>query len=173
MQFFLALSTTLLVSACGEASKSTQSSELTQQGVDVTVKINDIKESTFKPKELASLLSDSSAHWLTTDLLVLPKSVNHYQYQLLSRKSAGFNAIDLSPTIFPKKLAVKFPHLADFQAFKVQLTSEQAKHWLKQQLMVVAVDDAMDKNEKAQQVAYVQIGGVIDSLYTQGENDCR
>jgi len=103
--------------------------------------------------------------------LVLPKSVHKYQYQLLSRKSAGFNAIDLSPAIFPKKLAVKFPHLADFQAFKVQLTSEQAKHWLKQQLMVVAVDDAMDKNAKAQEVAYVQIGGVVDALYTQGEND--
>ena len=168
---FLALSTTLLMSACGEVSKSTQSSELTQQGVDVTVKANDIKESTFKPNELANLPSDSSAHWLTTDLLVLPKSVDKYQYQLLSRKSAGFNAIDLSPTIFPEELAAKFPHLAEFQAFKVHLTPEQAKHWLKQQLMVVAVDDAMDKNEKAQQVAYVQIGGVVDALYTQGGND--
>ena len=168
---FLALSTTLLMSACGEVSKSTQSSELTQQGVDVTVKANDIKESTFKPNELANLPSDSSAHWLTTDLLVLPKSVDKYQYQLLSRKSAGFNAIDLSPTIFPEELAAKFPHLAEFQAFKVHLTPEQAKHWLKQQLMVVAVDDVMDKNEKAQQVAYVQIGGVVDALYTQGGND--
>ncbi len=168
---FLALSTSLLMSACGEASKTTQSSELTQQGVDVTVKTNDIKESAFKPNELANLPSDSSAHWLTTELLVLPKSVHKYQYQLLSGKSAGFNAIDLSPAIFPKKLAAKFPHLAEFQAFKVHLTPEQAKHWLKQQLMVVAVDDAMDKNEKAQQVAYVQIGGVIDSLYTQGEDD--
>ena len=168
---FLALSTTLLMSACGEASKTAQSSELAQQGVDVATKTSDIKESAFKPNELANLSSDSSAHWLTTELLVLPKSVHKYQYQLLSRKSAGFNAIDLSPAIFPKKLAVKFPHLADFQAFKVQLTSEQAKHWLKQQLMVVAVDDAMDKNAKVQELAYVQIGGVIDALYTQGEND--
>ena len=168
---FLALSTTVLVSACGEVSKSTQSSELTQQGVDVTAKTNDIKKSTFKPNELANLPSDSSAHWLTSDLLVLPKSVDKYQYQLLSRKSASFNAIDLSPTIFPEKLAAKFPHLAEFQAFKVHLTPKQAKHWLKQQLMVVAVDDAMDKNEKAQQVAYVQIGGVVDALYTQGGND--
>lgn len=168
---FLALSTTLLMSACGEASKTAQSSELAQQGVDVATKTSDIKESAFKPNELANLSSDSSAHWLTTELLVLPKSVHKYQYQLLSRKSAGFNAIDLSPAIFPKKLAVKFPHLADFQAFKVQLTSEQAKHWLKQQLMVVAVDDAMDKNAKAQELAYVQIGGVVDALYTQGEND--
>ncbi|KGJ87064.1 pullulanase-type alpha-1,6-glucosidase [Colwellia psychrerythraea] len=168
---FLAFSTTLLVTACGQENKTTQSSELVQQSVDETVKTVDIKQGVFTANDLANLPSDSSAHWLTTDLLVLPKSVNHYQYQLLSRKAAGFNAIDLSPTIFPKKLAVKFPHLAGFQAFKVQLTSEEAKHWLKQQLMVVAVDDAMEKNEKAQEVAYVQIGGVVDALYTQGEND--
>jgi pullulanase len=168
---FLALSTTLLASACGGASNVAQPSELAQQGVAVTVKTNDIKESIFKSSDLANLPSDSSAHWLTADLLVLPKSVNNYQYQLLSKKTVGFNAIDLSPTIFPKKLAAKFPHLADFQAFKVQLTPEQAKHWLKQQLMVVAVEATIKKNEKAQQVAYVQIGGVVDALYTQGEND--
>ena len=168
---FLALSTTLLMSACGEASKTTQFSELAKQGVNETVNAVDIKESVFAANDLANLPSDSSAHWLTTDLLVLPKSVNKYQYQLLSKKAAGFNAIELLPTNLPENLAIKFPHLASFQAFKVQLSPEQAKHWLKQQLMVVAVDDVMDKNEKAQQVAYVQIGGVVDALYTRGEND--
>lgn len=172
---FLALSTTLLVSACGEVSQSaqqpTQSSELAQQSVDVTIKTNAIKESVFKANDLANLPSDSSAHWLTTDLLVLPKSANKHQYQLLSKKSVGFNVIDLIPIILPNKLAIKFPHLSDFQAFEVQLTPEQAKHWLKQQVKVVAVDVNIDGNNKAQEVAYVQIGGVIDALYTQDEND--
>ncbi len=172
---FLALSTTLLVSACGEVNQSaqqpTQSSELAQQSVEVTIKTNDIKESLFKAKDLASLPSDRSAHWLATDLLVLPKSVNKYQYQLLSKKTAGFDAIDLTPTILPENIEIKFTHLANFQAFKVQLTPEQAKHWLKQQIMVVAVDVNIDGNKKAQEVAYVQIGGVIDALYTKDEND--
>ncbi len=172
---YITLSASLLVSACGETSKATQSSQLAQQGVDVTVKANGIKASIFTANELDSLPSDSSAHWLTTELLVLPKSVNKYQYQLLSKNSDGFNSIDLLPVSFPEKLAVKFPHLADFQAFKVQLTPAQSKRWLKQQVMVVAVEPAInvviDKSKQAQEVAYVQIGGVIDALYTQGEND--
>jgi pullulanase-type alpha-1,6-glucosidase len=172
---FLALFTTLLVSACGEVNQSaqqpTQSSELAQQSVDVTIKTHGIKESVFKASDLANLPSDSSAHWLTTDLLVLPKSANKYQYQLLSKKTVGFNVIDLTTTTLPEKLAIKFPHLTDFQALKVQLTPEQAKHWLKQQIMVVAVDVNVDGNKKVQEVAYVQIGGVIDALYTQDEND--
>ena len=172
---FLALSTTLLVSACGEVNQSaqqpTQSSELAQQSVEVTIKTHGIKESVFKASDLANLPNDSSAHWLTTDLLVLPKSANKYQYQLLSKKTVGFNVIDLTPTTLPEKLAIKFPHLTDFQALKVQLTPEQAKHWLKQQIMVVAVDVNIDGNKKAQEVAYVQIGGVIDALYTQDKND--
>ena len=176
---YIALSASLLVSACGETSKPTQSSQLDKQGVNIVAKANAIKASAFKANDLDNLPSDSSAHWLTTKLLVLPKSVNKYQYQLLSKKSVGFNTIDLLPVIFPEKLATKFPHLADFQAFEVQLTPDQSKHWLKQQVMVIAIDATIDTtvesslnaSKQAKKIAYVQIGGVIDALYTQGEND--
>ncbi|PKG86246.1 DUF3372 domain-containing protein [Colwellia sp. 75C3] len=172
---YIALTTSLLVSACSE-SQSTQSSQLEPQGANVEVntveaKANVIKASDFKATELANLHSDTSAHWLTTQLLVLPKSVNKYQYQLLSKKSDGFHAIDLSPVSFPEEQAKKFPHLADFQAFKVQLTPAQSKRWLKQQLMVIAIDRTLTVHEQAKEVAYVQTGGVIDALYTQGVND--
>lgn len=176
---YIALSASLLVSACGETSKPTQSSQLDKQGVNIVAKANAIKASAFKANDLDNLPSDSSAHWLTSKLLVLPKSVNKYQYQLLSKKSAGFNTIDLLPVIFPEKLATKFPHLADFQAFEVQLTPDQSKRWLKQQIMVIAIDATIDTtvesslnaSKQAKEIAYVQIGGVIDALYTQGEND--
>ncbi|PKH89459.1 pullulanase-type alpha-1,6-glucosidase [Colwellia sp. Bg11-28] len=176
---YIALSASLLVSACGETSKSTQSSQLDNQGVDIAVKGNAIKASAFKVNDLDNLPSNSSAHWLSTNILVLPKSVNKFQYQLLSKNAVGFSSIDLMPVNFPEKLATKFPHLADFQAFELQLTPDQSKRWLKQQIMVVAIDATIDTtvepslntSKQAKEVAYVQIGGVIDALYTQGEND--
>lgn len=166
---YIALSTSLLVSACGETSKPIKLSQSGQQGVNVEDKA--IKNSDFKAHDLANLPNDTSAHWLTAELLVLPKSLNKYQYQLLSKKLNGFNSTDLSPVSFPKELAIKFPHLADFQAYKVVLTAAQSKRWLKQQVMVVAIDSALQLNQQAKKVAYVQTGGVIDALYTQGEND--
>ena len=164
---FLALSTTLLVSACGEPSESPQPPQLDKQDVGIVAKTNAIKASTFKTTDLDKVPSDTSAHWLTTKILVLPKSVNKYQYQLLRKNSVGFKAIDLLPVIFPEKVATKFPHLADFQAFEVQLTPDQSKRWLKQQVMVVA----SDATKQAKEIAYVQTGAIIDALYTQGEND--
>ena len=176
---FLALSTTLLVSACGEPSESPQPPQLDKQDVGIVAKTNAIKASTFKTTDLDKVPSDTSAHWLTTKILVLPKSVNKYQYQLLRKNSVGFKAIDLLPVIFPEKVATKFPHLADFQAFEVQLTPDQSKRWLKQQIMVVAsdatidttVESALNTSKQAKEIAYVQTGAIIDALYTQGEND--
>jgi len=176
---YIAISASLLVSACSEPSKSTQSSQLDKQGVDIAAKANAIKESAFKASDLDNLPSDSSAHWLSTNILVLPKSVNKYQYQLLSKNSVGFSSIDLLPVSFPEKLAKKFPHLAEFKAFELQLTSDQSKRWLKQQLMVIAIDatinttvePSLNTSKRAKEVSYVQTGAVIDALYTKGEND--
>ncbi|ALO33942.1 alpha amylase [Colwellia sp. MT41] len=165
---YAVLSTTILVSACGETSKPSQ---LSQPIINTVNKVTAVAASLFKASDLANLPSDSSAHWLTSQLLVLPKSRNNYQYQLLSKKSAGFNAIDLLAVSFPDKLAKEFPHLADFQAYKVQLTPEQSKRWLKQQLMVVAIEAGLGLSKQAKKIAYVQTGGVIDALYTQGDND--
>ncbi len=161
---YIALTASFLASACGEISQPTQEkqpviSDINQAAV--------VQKSPFNASDFASLSGDTSAHWLTTDLLVLPKSADKYQYQLLNKKSDGFNSTKLLAVSFPKTLAIKFPHLADFQAFKVQLSPEQSKRWLKQQVLVVATDG----NNKPIKLAYLQTGGVIDALYTQGEND--
>ena len=115
----------------------------------------------------AKQASDSSVHWLTPELLVLPKSTEEVLYQFLNTGKDEFNAITLLAVDFPEHLAKKFPHLADFQAYKVDLSPVEAKEWLKQQLMVVA----FDRSQQAQKVSFVQTGPVIDALYTQGEND--
>jgi pullulanase-type alpha-1,6-glucosidase len=119
--------------------------------------------------EYVNQATDSAAHWLTPELLVLPKSEKELRYQLLNTSKVDFESRTLLKVDFPEDLAIKFPHLADFQAYKVELSALQAKAWLKQQLLVVS----LDKNAKAQHVSFVQTGAVIDALYTQGEQDAN
>jgi len=152
---YATLTASLLLTACGD-NASIQNSAL------------DVAEQNAKiANEYVSLASVSSAHWLTPELLVLPKSDDKVLYQLLNTSKAGFDNRFLFETVLPDDLAQKFPHLADFQAYKDDLTAEQAKAWLKQQLLVVG----LDKSQQAQKVSFVQTGAVIDALYTQGEGD--
>lgn len=155
LMLYTILSTTMLLSACGDnTQKQTPSTVIKKQNLE-------------SADELKRLATDSSAHWLSSDLLVLPKSNTTIDYQLLSSSKTGMEAVALSKTGLPAKMVEQFPHLADFQAYKVDLAASQAKAWLKQQLFVVGID----ANGVAKKVSYVQTGAVIDALYTQGEND--
>jgi len=155
---FITIFTALLLNACGKIN-------------DNEIKNSTFKKSTFKASQLVNLPSDTSAHWLTSELMVLAKSESKYNYQLLSKKSEGFNAVKLVPVNFPEESVTKFPHLVNFQAFQVPLTSEQSKSWLKRQMMVVAIDPTLNESKQVQKIAYVQTGAIIDALYTQGDND--
>lgn len=145
----------LLLTACGDTvTKQDSPSVVTEQNAKIA-------------SEYVSLASDSAAHWLTPELLVLPKLDEEVLYQLLNTSKTDFDNRILFEVAFPDDLAQKFPHLADFQAYKVDLSASQTKAWLKQQLLVVG----LDKSQQAQKVSFVQTGAVIDALYTQSEND--
>jgi len=116
---------------------------------------------------LINQASDSSAHWLTPSLLVMPKSDKVKTYQLLNISKAVSDVVMLNEVSFPEHLAKKFPHLANFQAFNVSLSPAQVKTWLKEPFMVIA----LDRGRQTQEVSFVQTAAVIDSIYTQGEND--
>ena len=143
------------LAACGDENQAEQTSLSNQQANAVIV------------SDYAKQASDSAAHWLTPELLVMPKAQTKLLYQLVNANPDAFDATTLIATDLPKDLAKKFPHLANFQAYKVNLSASQAKAWLKQQLMVVG----FDKTQQSQQVSWLQTGAVIDALYTQGEND--
>jgi pullulanase len=163
---------TALLTLLGACSESTQKEPLLTSALSETKAINEIgaiEQSTLFDNNLFILPSTSSAHWLSTHLLVLPKTDNKLQYHLLSIENNDFNITTLTATDFPETIAKKFPHLADFQAYNVGLSSAQSKAWLKNQLIVVA----LDKNNKIQKSAYVQTGGLLDALYTEGENDAN
>jgi pullulanase len=154
---YATLAASLLLTACGDNTKKQYSPSVVAE------------QNAKTASELVALASDSAAHWLTPKLLVLPKSDKEVIYQLLNTGKVEFDALMLSKITFPDNLAKKFPHLADFQAYKVDLSAAQAKAWLKQQLLVVALDE----DRQAKKVSFVQTGAVIDALYTQGENDAN
>ncbi len=126
----------------------------------------DVNQNDASLLELVSKATDSAAHWVTPNIVLLPKSNEPLFYQILKIGQA-FNAINLKEIDFPVSVAKKFPHLSSFKAYKIDVSEQEAKLWLKQQLIVVG----MDKMQQQQRVSFVQTGAVIDALYTQGERD--
>ncbi|MCJ8318371.1 MAG: pullulanase-type alpha-1,6-glucosidase [Colwellia sp.] len=123
----------------------------------------------FSLEQLANLPSDSSAHWLSPQLILLPSSVKQFNYALVSIKQNEVKQIALTKTEFSQSIKDKFPHLTSFQAYKLEVSNEQSKRLLKQQLMVVAVDE----QQQVQQLSYLQTAVVIDELYTANDQDAN
>jgi len=166
---YATLSASLLLAACSENTQ-TQKQQLTH----IDKASFAVKQQAFSATQLASIASNSAAHWLTPELLLLPKTENQFHYQLLVSTENGFDGISLSAMALPDETVQRFPHLVDFQAYSVSLSAAQVKTWLKQQLLVVA----LDAQEQVQHLSYVQTAAVIDELYTkgsgtQGENDAN
>jgi len=151
----------LYLSSCGGSDQSALSSEQTAS----TIHLEQLAEA----NTLASKAADSAAHWLTPELLLLPKSEDNLVYQLIKADGAVTDATMLRATTLPEAVQKQFPHLADFNAYQVDLSANEAKSWLKQQLMVLA----LDKTQQVQHVSFVQTGAIIDALYTQGDNDAN
>lgn len=117
--------------------------------------------------QLTSLSSQAAAHWLTPQIIALPKAESSYQYSLARVVKGNMKYLPLVATTWPEELVQQFPHLIDFQTYKVNLSPSTIKQWLKQPLLVVAVDEQNNPNK----VNYIQTGAVLDALYTQGESD--
>lgn len=155
------LSASFLLSGCDEK---------TQDQAKISVaksEINLEKHQEVTESQLAKVASDSAAHWLTPQLLVLPKINKPAQHYLLITTQAGIESVALAANELPDEIIKQNPHLADFQGYKINASAAQAKEWLKYQLRVVT----LDKQGQVQHLSYVQTATVIDALYTQGAND--
>ncbi len=126
-------------------------------------------ERVIVPVSVDTLPNDASAHWLTAELIALPKEKYNNQYFLASVNQGNTNYLPLVATIWPEALLQQFPHLVNLQTYKVNLSPVKIKQLLKYQLSVITVDE---KNNP-EKVAYIQTGAVIDALYTQGEHDAN
>ena len=116
-------------------------------------------------KEMHNISSDFSSHWLTENLIFLPKGDKGFNYSLVNSESK--ESILLVETEYPESLAKTYPHLKDFQAFKVNLSLEKIKQYLKA-LPYISISDEKAVISKS---AYTQTGFVLDDIYTQTDND--
>ncbi|MBU2893703.1 pullulanase-type alpha-1,6-glucosidase [Colwellia sp. D2M02] len=116
---------------------------------------------------IQALAKGFSAHWLTPQIILLPKQQTNNRYQLTKLAANTVDTVALTATTLPKKLAEKFPHLTGFQSYKVNISNELAKQWLKHSLVITSLD--ADKQLIA--ATYIQTGAVIDALYTSVDND--
>ncbi|MCJ8293011.1 MAG: DUF3372 domain-containing protein, partial [Colwellia sp.] len=155
----------LLLSACQESTQG----EISQQ--------NSVQQELAAIKLLAQ---GFSAHWLSPQLVLLPKNEQALHYQLVLLTNGGVDGKDngrtkgnelkqtpMTAVSLAHEWTIRFPHLANFQAYQVDMKNEQAKWWLKGQLLVTG----LDKQKTLQWATNVQTGPVIDALYTQGDND--
>jgi len=113
------------------------------------------------------------AHWLTAQLLVLPKDKVKKDLYLARDKNQILKVTNTAQTskltaiTTPDWLMSKYPHLSDFQAFKVNLPVAEIKQWLKSAPIVFSVND----NEQVKVHSFVQFAFLLDQLYTTGNND--
>jgi len=120
--------------------------------------------------ELKSVANNMSAHWLKSDILVVPNTTSNLSHTLISVGNSQQKTSKLIPVSFPEELKSQFPHLADYQAFKTDLSSKEAKMWLKNELIFASYSKDSTQLDSA---TYVQTSALIDDLYTSGENDAN
>ncbi|MDG1752182.1 MAG: pullulanase-type alpha-1,6-glucosidase [Thalassotalea sp.] len=139
--------------------------------------------SQFSMAEINNIEQDFAAHWLTPNLILLPKNrlpesklpenkLEHHYSLINASTSESYlkpQSILLTKTDLPNEISLNFPHLKNFQAFSVNLEKEHIKAWLKNPLMVLEADahNSLIKSSS------VQTANVIDAIYTAGENDAN
>ncbi|MEW6997342.1 pullulanase-type alpha-1,6-glucosidase [Colwelliaceae bacterium BS250] len=111
-----------------------------------------------------------SAHWLARDLFILMNSVaTNEQHYLLARSSKSAETkkpISLEIKELSDEMAVKYSYLSvksQVLSFSKPLTDAQIQSLLKQQLMIVSVD----QNTGKQRITGVQTGDVIDDFFAE------
>lgn len=110
--------------------------------------------------------NDFSAHWLSPQLIVLPKSKSLTTTLLVGGTKP--QSLTLSAVTMPHYVTHKFSHLIDFQAYRLNEPVSDIKSWIKQPLLVKRTL-ANQKNSFSQ----IQIGHLLDALYTSGTNDAN
>jgi len=158
---------TLLTVACQSnmVAQKTNSSPIQQPALSA------VAQQKSQSRLFANQAQDFSAHWLSKNLLVMmPAKETLSVSQSLNLMVSVHGRVEqtpLSATPMPQWAINKYPHLANAQAFALELPTTKAKKWLKHPLFV---QDATQPNSK---MSFVQTGEVLDALYTKADNDAN
>lgn len=128
---------------------------------------------------------DYAAHWVDQNTLLLNQKVE--KAWLLSARSASIDDktaeqyLALTPTDVSAAIKKRYPHLAQFHGYRVDVNAKEAKRLLKQQLAVATIVDSNSGTDSSSvagleaggisHLSYVQHYGVLDDLYTSGTHD--
>jgi pullulanase len=136
---------------------------------------------TFSTKilKLGVSVSGSAAHWVdSTTLLwsVGDPAVTEVRVHSSDAADLGFDAetgvsggtsVSGVPGVAPQTTLEKFPHLADLDAYTLDVDAAAAKNILRGETMAVAYD----AGGAPLGATRIQLAGVLDELYTSGDND--
>lgn len=125
-------------------------------------------------------IADNAAHWLDKNTFVWNGDTSGVTKIKLHHAANADLAIDddlvlngetleLAPATLSDAQKARIPALANWPAYQVNLSSEQAKALVKNQLAVAAYD----ASNKLLTASYVQAAKVLDDLYTSGEQDAN
>ncbi len=121
------------------------------------------RESRNIPLNIEQLPSDFSAHWVSPNLLLMPPKEGASSYHLFTaQRSTELTKIDM-----PASVKKRYPHLATFNAFTLEIKPEEAKKALKNNVFVAMYNE----QNKPFHIAHTQNGEVLDVLYTSGIQD--
>ncbi|WP_337841537.1 pullulanase-type alpha-1,6-glucosidase [Rheinheimera sp.] len=123
-------------------------------------------------------IADSAAHWLDSgtllwnvDRAIATKVQLHYsdKADLAIDTDSKLNgqAVLLEETALTEAQQALVPHLSSWHAYRHNLTADQVKNLVKNQLVLAAYD----AENTLTAASYVQVARVLDDLYTKGPND--
>ncbi len=90
-------------------------------------------------------------------------------WRLMTDLVLNGETLELAPATLTDAQKARIPALANWPAYQVNLSSEQAKTLVKNQLAIAAYD----ASNKLLTASYVQAAKVLDDLYTSGEQDAN
>lgn len=123
-------------------------------------------------QKLSNLPTDFAGHWLTKELIALPKSATE-QYALsalplanATQETSSLKTFALIKTQFPTHLKSQYPHLAGFEAYQVNIDEKNTRALIKSRVGVLALDQ-----QQPTAVHHLQTSYLLDELYTKNDND--
>jgi pullulanase len=109
---------------------------------------------------------DAAAHWVVQDTLLFIKQPAAVRFELHDNLAAkSWKPVSL--TIKATPTLVQFPHLKDFSAAAINVRANDVKDLLKGELVL----NQYNKQGRLLASSFIQTAGVIDELYTAGEQD--
>ena len=119
------------------------------------------------------IATDFAAHWLEPNIIALPKNSDS-NLKLISWSKDNTQVKTASQLLqkiqWPSDLSAQYPHLTEFDVYRINVAIDDIKQLIKHRIAVVAFENS-DSKSNINQIHHVQTSYLIDSIFTSAEND--